>query len=139
MIIMKNIFKPGDTKIHNYTVKPEDVAQFESGLVHPVCSTFTLAREMEWSSRLFVLEMKEEHEEGIGTFVNVEHRSPALVGDELSFSAEVTSQQKNELICKIVVRCGDRLVAEGKTGQKILLKSKIKEIFSSLEKDGKQG
>lgn len=137
MINMKDIFKTGDAKIHNYTVKPEDVAQFESGVVHPVCSTFTLAREMEWSSRQFVLEMKEEHEEGIGTFVNVEHRSPALVGDELSFSAELTSQQKNELICKIEVRCGSRLVAEGSTGQKILLKSKIKEIFSSLEKDGK--
>lgn len=134
---MKNIFKSGDAKMHSYTVKQEDVAQFESGLVHPVCSTFVLAREMEWSSRLFVLEMKEAEEEGIGTSVAVEHRSPALVGDELSIKAEVISIVKNELICKIEVTCGERLVALGTTGQKILPKSKIKQIFSSLEKDGK--
>lgn len=136
MINMKNIFKPGDIKTHRFTVKSEDVAKFEAGEVHPVCSTFTLAREMEWSSRLFVLEMTEEHEEGIGTFVNVSHRSPALVGQELSVSAKVTSFERNELICEIEVKCGDRLVAIGSTGQKILPKNKIKEIFSSLEKDG---
>lgn len=134
---MKNIFKQGDTKTHYYKVKPEDVAQFESGVVHPVCSTFTLAREMEWSGRLFVLEMKEAEEEGIGTSVTVEHRSPALVGDELSIVAEVFSVVKNELICQIEVKCGERVVAVGTTGQKILPKSKIKQIFSSLEKDGK--
>lgn len=133
---MKDIFKPGDTKTHHYKVKSEDVAQFESGVVHPVCSTFTLAREMEWSSRLFVLEMKEAEEEGIGTSVTVEHRSPALVGDELSIMAEAFSIVKNELICKIEVKCGERVVAVGTTGQKILPKSKIKQIFSSLEKDG---
>jgi len=134
---MKNIFKPGDTKTHTYKVKQEDVAQFESGLVHPVCSTFTLAREMEWSSRLFVLEMKEEHEEGIGTSVTVEHRSPALVGDDLTLLASVDSIERNELICKIEVKCGERLVAVGSTGQKILPKEKIKQIFSSLEENGK--
>lgn len=133
---MKNIFKTGDTKIHTYRVKQEDVAQFETGLVHPVCSTFTLAREMEWAGRLFVLEMKEEHEEGIGTAVSIEHRSPAMVGDELTIVAMVDRLQKNELICSITVKSKDRLVAIGSSGQKILPKTKINKIFSSLERDG---
>ena len=136
---MKNIFKPGDTKSHSYTVKAEDVAQFETGLVHAVCSTFTLAREMEWSSRLFVLEMRDEDEEGIGTSVTVEHKSPALVGDVLEVLAKVSSIQKNELICTVEVKCGERLVAIGSTGQKILLRSKLNQIFSSLGKNGEQG
>lgn len=136
---MNNKFKPGDKKIHHYVVKPEDVAQFDSGLVHPVCSTFTLAREMEWSSRLFVLEMKEDHEEGIGTEVSVKHHSPAKVGEELLFTAEIASIQENELICQVTVNCQGRLIAIGITGQKILSKQKIKKIFSSLEEDGSKG
>ena len=136
---MNDNFKPGDKKTHHYVVKPEDVAQFDAGLVHPVCSTFTLAREMEWSSRLFVLEMKEDHEEGIGTEVSVKHHSPAMVGEELLLTAEVASIQEHELICQVTVKCQDRLIAKGITGQKILSKEKIKKIFSSLEGDGRKG
>ncbi len=136
---MKNIFKPGDIKVHHYQVKPEDVAQFDTGLVHLICSTFALAREMEWSSRLFVLEMKEEHEEGIGTEVSVKHKTPAMIGEALVFQAKVVSFQNNELICEIQVKCNNRLVAEGSTGQKVLPKDKIKKIFSSLEEDGRKG
>ena len=135
---MKNIFKPGDIKTHTYTVKPSDVAGFESGVVHPVCSTFALAREMEWVGRLFVLELKEEDEEGIGTMVHIEHKSPALVGNQLTLQATIHKLEKNELLCGVVVKCGDRVIAEGSTGQKVLPKQKISKIFSSLEEHGKR-
>ena len=45
--------------------------------VHPFYSTFALGRDVEWACRQFVLEMKEEDEEGIGTFLNITHKSPA--------------------------------------------------------------
>nr|WP_231583554.1 hypothetical protein [Rufibacter radiotolerans] len=61
---MQNPFKPKDTKVYQKTVTGQDLARFETGVVHEVCSTFSLAQAMEWAGRLFVLEMKEEDEEG---------------------------------------------------------------------------
>ncbi len=130
---MKEIFKVGDVKMHNYLVTIEDVAKFDSGVVHSVCSTFALAREIEWSSRLFVLDMKEDDEEGIGTAVTINHHSPALVGNELIIMAQIKSIRGNELICQIEIKSGERLVATGSTGQKILSKVKIEKLFSSLD------
>jgi fluoroacetyl-CoA thioesterase len=65
---MKNLFKIGDSKTFTKMVTTNDIAQFDEGTVHEVYGTFALGRDAEWSSRLFVLEMKEEDEEGIGTF-----------------------------------------------------------------------
>ena len=116
---MQLIFKPGDVKSHQFQVAQADIAQFHSEVVHPVCSTFALAREIEWSSRLFVLDMLEEGEEGIGTFLEIAHRSPALVGDTLIIVATVERIDINELMCLVEVTCAGRVIATGRTGQKI--------------------
>ena len=129
---MKAIFNPGDQKIYRKLVVPEDQAAFHGELLHAVCSTFALARDFEWSSRLFFLEMREEDEEGVGTFLSIDHKMPAFVGDELIFTATVESIQANELICNIEVTCDRRLIATGRTGQKMLKKEKLKEIFTRL-------
>ena len=131
---VKNIFKPGDVKIHKVTITKADVAAFGGEEVHPVCSTFALAREMEWSSRLFVLEMKEEGEEGIGTQLAIEHHSPALLGEELLVKAVFGEMQGNFLRCTISVYVNDRLIASGTTGQKIVEKEKLNRIFENLKK-----
>ncbi|UII20393.1 thioesterase family protein [Fulvivirga ligni] len=130
---MKNIFQPGDIKMYSKEILPDDVASFHGEVVHYVCSTFTLAREIEYASRLFVLEMKDDDEEGIGTQLEIKHLSPAFVGQKIDISVTIKSLQKNELICDYEVKVGDRLIATGITGQKILKKDRIKEIFSTFE------
>ncbi len=130
---MKNPFQIGDKKHFRKRVLPEETARFESGEVHPFYGTFALARDAEWSSRLFVLDMKEEDEEGIGTFVEVQHLSPALVGDEVEFTAVLVEQQKNNVICSIEAKVGERMIAKGRTGQKILKKEKLKQISAQIE------
>ncbi len=126
---MKNIFKPGDKKVYRKVVTESDQAIFHGELLHPVCSTFALARDIEWSSRLFFIEMKEPEEEGVGTMLQVSHASPAFVGEEIVITATVESIRGNELICAISVMAGDRLIAKGMTGQKMLKKEKLMEIF----------
>jgi predicted thioesterase len=126
---MKTIFKAGDTKEYRKTVQPEDVAAFNGETVHPVCATFSLAREVEWTTRQFVLEMKDDDEEGIGTFLTIEHKGPAFVGEEIVFTGTIEIINGHELICSFEARTSDRLVAEGKTGQKILKREKIKQLF----------
>lgn len=130
---MKDIFVKGSKKKHEFIVKENDIAQFENGIVHAVCATFTLARELEWSSRLFVLEMKDSDEEGIGTRLEIQHVSPALVGEKVEITATVESLVKNELICTVEANVGERTVAIGKTGQKIVKKEKLDALMQSLK------
>ena len=115
---------------HRYTVQPQDIAAFHGDVVHPVCSTFVLAREIEWTTRLFVLEMKEDDEEGIGTQVSIEHKSPAFIGEEIIFTARIESLRDHELICSYQAMVHNRLIASGQTGQKILKKETLKRIFT---------
>jgi len=131
---VKELFKAGDFKVHVFHVKEDHLASFEDGPVHPVCSTFVLAREMEWSSRLFVLDICDANEEGVGTMLLINHKSPAFMGEEVVVKVVFRSLVNNELVCDIEVSVEDRLVAIGETGQKILSKEKISQIFTSLER-----
>ncbi len=130
---MKNLFKKGDSKQYTFTVAAQDVARFHGETVHNVCSTFVLAREIEWATRLFVLEMTDDDEEGVGTMLDIKHKSPAFVGETILVEAKVERFENNELICNYAAKVKDRLVAVGRTGQKILKKDKIKEIFSTFK------
>lgn len=130
---MKQPFKSGDKKEYTKQVQPHEIAAFESGIVHEVYSTFSIAKDAEWSGRLFVLEMKEEGEEGIGTSISIDHKSPAFVGEKINYVAtfeEITT--KGEIITTYKAFVGNRLIAEGRQGQRILPKSKIDEIFARI-------
>lgn len=98
--------------------------------MHPVYSTYAIVRDAEWCGRLFVLDMKEPDEEGIGTMASVEHVAPAHIGDTVVFTATVESIRGNEIITAFEARVGDKLIARGKTGQKILKKEKVTRIMS---------
>ncbi len=128
---MKNLFKPGDRKSYSRTVCPDDVAAFHGEVVHPVCATFALARDIEWTTRQFVLDMREDHEEGIGTFLSVDHKSPAFVGETIVFEAWIDQLNGNELICFYEAHVDDRLIALGKTGQKILKRETLDRLFKT--------
>lgn len=127
---MKAIFKKGDLKQTRYTVKEEDVAAFQGNVVHRVCATFTLAREIEWTTRQFVLDLRDDDEEGVGTSLSIDHRGPAFVGEEITFTAWFDHMDDHELICSYEAKVKDRLIAVGKTGQKILKREKIVKLFS---------
>lgn len=129
---MQTIFQPGNSKTFTRVVRAEDCTAFESGLVHPVYATFALARDAEWCCRLFVLEMKEEHEEGIGTMIHIEHISPAPEGAAVVFTAVIKSMERHEIICSFEARTGDHVIARGEQGQKILPKDKLAHLFARL-------
>ena len=127
---VKHVFKPDDRKQTRYVVRQEDVAAFNGEVVHPVCSTFALGREVEWAGRQFVLEMRETHEEGVGTQLVIDHKAPAFVGEEIVVTAIVDKIENHELICTFEATVNGRIIATGKTGQKILSREKINKIFT---------
>lgn len=130
---MKLIFKPGDKKEYRRIIQSADEAAFLNETVHHVYATFSLARDAEWTTRQFVLEMKDPDEEGVGTFLSVEHKSPAFIGEEITFTAWIDHIEGNELICFYEAKVDNRLIAMGKTGQKILKKEKLSRIFYSAQ------
>ena len=127
---MHNPFKPGDKKSFTHTVRSDDTVQFINEKLHPVYSTYAITREAEWACRLFVLEMKDEDEEGIGTSVNVVHHSPVNVGCEVTFTGTLVSVIKNEIRCSFEAHSNGRLIAGGETTQKILKKEKLAQVFN---------
>lgn len=131
---MKEIFAKGDTKTYSKIVSEYDIAQFEKGVVHPVYSTFAVARDAEWCGRLFVLDMKENDEEGIGTHIHVTHISPAFVGREIEIISTFEGISDTfEILTSFEVFCEKRIIAKGTQGQKILKKEKINSIFEKLK------
>lgn len=129
---MKSNCSVGEIRILKKVVSNEDLATFETGNVHPFYSTFSLGRDVEWACRQFVLEMKEDDEEGIGTFLNISHKSPALLGDNLEIRAMLSELEGNTVNCSFVVMVSDRLVAEGTQGQKILKKEKVLRLIDQI-------
>jgi len=130
---MLSKFELGAIKTYSKKVSEIDLASFDDGTVHQVYGTFALGRDAEWCSRLFVLEMKEEDEEGIGTFLNISHHSPALMGQVVEFIATIFQLEKNNINCHVICRVGERIIAECSTGQKIIKKEKLNLLFESLK------
>ncbi len=132
---MQNIFQPGDTKEFSHLVTAADAPSFQEQIVHPVYSTFSLARDAEWTGRLFVLDMKDEDEEGIGTSVVITHHSPAVIGETVHFTATLGEISGHEIVTPFEARVGDRLIASGETRQKILKKEKLDRLFARLREN----
>ena len=123
---MTNPFRPGDTKIHRYLIRLEDVTDFgPNGLMHTVLSTFALGRELEWAARLFVLEMKSADDEGIGTELFIQHRAPTFMGETLTATATFEPLDGANLRCAVEAHVGARLVATGHTGQRIVARARF--------------
>ena len=130
---MKDIFRPGDQKIFKKIVEETDTAGFFNGMVHPVYSTFGIARDAEWSGRLFVLELREDDEEGVGTSISVKHHAPAFPGEEVIFIATLKEIRNHLIITTFEAKAGGRLIATGEQGQKIFKRKKLEKLFSSAK------
>lgn len=135
---MRSIYKPGDSKSYSFKVTDAHFPDFGNSIVHDVCATYTLAKEIEWASRLFVLDMLQKNEEGIGTLITIEHVNPAFLNEQVCINTIVMSLKGHELLCSYVASVGSRIIAKGRTGQKILEKGKLISRFSTLEQGGKK-
>jgi fluoroacetyl-CoA thioesterase len=130
---VRSIYQVGDICSLSFTITAKDLAEFETGVVHEFYSTFALGRDAEWTCRQFVLEMKEAGEEGIGAFLNITHHSPALLGETVKIEAEIIRLEGNAIDCAFRVMAGERLIASGSQGQKILKLEKLERIVSALK------
>lgn len=130
---MKNPFKIGDTKTFERLVTENHIARFDTGTVHELYATFAIAQDMEWTCRLFVLEMLEEGEEGIGTQLSIEHISPCLKGETAIHTATLEYVKENTVFCSVMVQCKDRIIAKGTQTQKIIDKARFLKKLDEIQ------
>lgn len=130
---MKVTVKPGDERRFTTQVTADKLARFEAGTVHPLYSTFALAQDAEWACRLFVLDMLEPGEEGIGSYVSVRHLAPTPLGAEVTFVARAEAVEGNRILCSWQAFWGDVCIAQGEQEQHILDKARFVGRIAKLQ------
>ena len=129
MIKMKPGLEPGTFAETTITVTSDMCPHFDGILVHPLYATWTLVRDMEVTGRKLLAPFLEDHEEGVGAHIDVDHRSPAPIGSVVVVRAEVTSCSPRRLTTRVTAHTGDRLLAEGLFVQTILPKTKLQTLI----------
>ncbi len=92
---MKPTIQIGQSIQISFSVTPEMQPNFEGKTIHQVCSTWDMAHQFELAARQTLEPHLNEDEEGIGSFLSIDHCAPAPVGKTVSVEAMIT-----ELNCR---------------------------------------
>lgn len=117
------------------TVDFEVVDDAKLGALHPVYATYWMAKHMELVSRKIILPYLEEHEEGIGFRVEVDHVASALPGMRVDVTGVFERQVGNRVhvACSAVSELGD-IIGRGATVQVILSKTRLEDNLAALQR-----
>ena len=102
---------------------------FDGVMVHAVYSTWSMVHHMELAARKVLAPYLEEHEEGLGTHVSVDHVAPARVGRTIRVVAECTDVTPKSVTCRVSAYDGERLLGRGTQVQTVLSKKTIENLI----------
>lgn len=142
---MKTTIALGAQRTYTHLVTEGDIAQFAAdeadggGKVHPLYATFAIGRDAEWACRLFVLELKEADEEGIGSALSIHHEAPAPLGATVIFTATLTALHGNTVECAWEAHWQGTRIAHGTQTQRVLPKIKLNRLMDKLFGNNKMG
>jgi predicted thioesterase len=117
---MKPSLKIGNTAEVVITVTEDMCPAFDDVVVHHVYSTWSMAHHMELAARMVLAPHLEDHEEGIGSHLSIDHVSPAPLGHTVRTIATATELHGSTLVCSVIAYDGERIVGRGKQVQRIL-------------------
>lgn len=122
---MKPSLKLGNTAEVTVTVTEDMCPAFDGVVVHRVYSTWSMAHHMELAARKVLAPHLDDHEEGIGSHVSIDHLAPAPLGHQVRIVAKAIELGPTTLVCDLTAYSGDRVVGRGKQVQRILPKTKL--------------
>lgn len=126
---MKPGLEIGTQRDISFVVTLDMCPEFDGVVVHKVCATWTIVEYMEKAGRLVLIDFLEPHEEGVGSHVSCDHLNPAPVGSTVRVIATAADVMDRELICDTVAFVGDRMIASGKTIQKVMPRAVLKRLL----------
>ena len=130
---MKPSLKVGNTAEVTAQVTQDMCPAFEGVVVHRVYATWSMAYHMEFAARMVLAPHLEEHEEGIGSHLSIDHLAPTPVGHTVRVVAEATEVDDTTLVCDVTAYDGERLVGQGRQVQRVLPKSKLKALIAQAK------
>jgi len=126
---MKPGLMPGLQKEVTFTVAPDMCPAFDGEVVHQVCSTWMIVQYMELAGRMVLVDFLEPNEEGVGSHASCDHMGPAQVGAAVRVVATAADVNERELVCDCAAFRGEKMIAMGKTVQKIFPKDVLERIL----------
>ena len=125
---MRPGFQPGIVREVEVVVTDDMRPAFEGVVVHDCYSTWSVAHHFEIAARRVLVDFLEDHEEGVGSHVSVDHIAPCRVGRRVRIRAELTevaAGQRTRVVCDVSAHTGDRLLARGKQIQVVMDKTEL--------------
>ncbi len=129
---MKPGFEPGIAREITVAVTDAMCPAFDGAVVHRVYSTWSVAHHFELAARKVLVDFLDEHEEGIGSHVSVDHFAPCPVGRTVRVRATLTEVRRAHHVratCSLTAHDGDRLLAEGRQVQVVMNKEHLRKYL----------
>jgi fluoroacetyl-CoA thioesterase len=125
--------KVGNSAQVTITVTEDMCPAFDGVVVHRVYSTWSMAHHMELAARMVLAPHLEEHEEGIGAHLSIDHLAPTPLGHKVRVVAEAVELGPTTLVCDVIAyhvrEIGDRVVGKGRQVQRVLPKEKLMSLI----------
>jgi predicted thioesterase len=129
---MKPAIKVGQSAEVEIIVTAAMQAQFNQEVVHSLYSTATLVNHMEWAARKAILPYLDEHEEAMGSMVEVHHLLPTLTNMQVKVIATISNIKDKKVECEVEAFNSRGKIGKGRIVQAIVdkkwLQNKIAEI-----------
>lgn len=128
---MKPGLEPGLQEEVSFVVDEDMCPAFDGHVVHRVCATWTIVHYMELAGRRILIRFLEPGEEGVGSHVTCDHLGPAPVGATVRVIASVAGASDRELTCDVVAFRGQKLIASGRTAQRVFPREVLERLLRS--------
>ena len=99
---MKPSLKVDNAAEVTITVIDDMCPAFDGVVVHRVYSTWSMAHHMELAARMVLAPHLEDHEEGIGSHLSIDHVSPAPLGHRVRVTARAIELGLTTLVCECI-------------------------------------
>lgn len=110
----------GETASCTVTVTADKSARVDGREIHPIYGTVALLADIEALCRRVIEPHLEPGEEGVGAGVDLRHRAPVPIGEEVTLVATVATVDRDRLVCEVLARHRGALVARGSFEQRIV-------------------
>ncbi len=126
---MKPELRPGVTAEIEVPVTEDMCPAFDGVVVHRVYATWSLAHHMEIAARKVLVPYLEEHEEGIGTHLTIDHLAPSPVGKTVRVVATCSQVDHKRVVCDVVAYESGRVIGRGQQIQRVLPKAVLEGLI----------
>lgn len=109
------------------TVTREHTLSHHNAKLPPIYSTPNMIGLMEWAASNAMLPFLDDGEISVGTAINIEHRAPTTIGEQVKTEAVLESQNDRFYIFRVTAHNGKAEIGRGTVTRAIVNPAKVAE------------